>query len=145
MILSHQKFDYKNKCLIEKISIKAPFRFSTNFQDEACFIYFSEGKTKINSSLEQKTIEPQESVLLKCGTYFADLLKYSEADKYEILVFHLYPDLLRNIYVNEIPDFVKLFANKPLIQKIPKLVLDCIEYLLQLKKIVAFATRLILT
>jgi AraC family transcriptional regulator, exoenzyme S synthesis regulatory protein ExsA len=118
MILSHQKFDYKNKCLIEKIIIQAPFRFSTNFHDEACFIYYFEGKAKINSSVEQQEIEPKESVLLKCGTYFADLLKYSHAGKYEILVFHLYPDLLRNIYSDEIPDFIKPFPNKSLIQKL---------------------------
>lgn len=118
MILSHQKFDYKNRCLIEKIIIQAPFRFSTNFQDEACFIYFLEGKTKISSSDELQEIEPKESVLLKCGTYFADLLKYSHADMYEILVFHLYPDILRNIYSDEIPRFIEPVANKPLVQKL---------------------------
>jgi hypothetical protein len=118
MILSHQKFDLGNKCLIEKIIIQAPFRFSTNFQDEACFIYFSEGSTKINSALEHMPVNSRDSVLLKCGTYFADLLKYSQADKYEIVVFHLYPDVLRKIYANEIPAFVKTFDKKPTIQKI---------------------------
>jgi len=118
MILSHQKFDFGDKSLIEKINIQAPFRFSTNFQDEACFIYFSEGSTKINSTFEQIAINSQDSVLLKCGTYFSDLLKYSQADKYEIVVFHLYPDLLRKIYTNEIPAFIKPFDKKSLIQKI---------------------------
>lgn len=103
---------------MEKIIIKAPFRFATKFQNEACFIYFLEGKTKINSGQEQETIKAEESVLLKCGTYFADLLKYSEGDKYEILVFHLYPDILREIYTNEIPSFIKPSKNKSLIGKV---------------------------
>lgn len=107
MILKHQKFDFAKKCLIEKISIKAPFKFVTHFQNEACFIYFLEGKTKINSPQEQQIVQANESVLLKCGSYFADLLKYSTADRYEILVFHLYPDVLREIYTNEIPNFIE--------------------------------------
>src|SRR5690348_3586477 len=106
MVLSHQKFEFGDKCLIEKIIIEAPFRFNANFQDEACFIYFIEGETKVDSPREQQLIRAKESMLLKCGRYFADLLKYSTGEKYEILVFHLYPDLLRKIYAHEIPDFI---------------------------------------
>ena len=117
MILSHQKFDFEKKCLIEKIIIQAPFRFTGNFQNEACFIYFVEGKTQINSPYEQKEIAHEESVLLKCGNYFANLLKYSTAERYEILVFHLYPDILRKIYIDEIPTFIKPPNNKSFIHK----------------------------
>lgn len=118
MVVTHQKFDFGDKCLIEKVIIQAPFRFAVNFQDEACFIYFAEGKTKINSANEQTEIEHQESVLLKCGTYFADLLKYSNADRFEILVFHLYPDILRKIYKNEIPTFLKPSQKNAFIHKV---------------------------
>ena len=118
MILAHQKFDFGDKSLIEKIIIQAPFRFASNFHDEACFIYFLEGKTKINSPHEQKWVEPEESVLLKCGSYFSDLLKYSTAERYEILVFHLYPNILREIYSNEIPAFMMPAENKPFIHKV---------------------------
>jgi AraC-like DNA-binding protein len=118
MVEAHQKFDLGNKCLIEKIIIRAPFRFSTDFRDEACFIYFSEGKTKINSPHEQQEIKTGEAVLLKCGSYFADLLKYGTAEKYEILVFHLYPEVLREIYSHEIPAFIKPSENNSFIQKI---------------------------
>jgi AraC-like DNA-binding protein len=107
MIVDHQKFDLGDKCLIEKVIIRAPFRFTVNFHNEACFIYFLEGKTKINSPSEQKRVEPKNSVLLKCGSYFADLMKYSTSGMYEILVFHLYPDILRTIYKHELPAFVK--------------------------------------
>lgn len=118
MVLTHQKFDFNNKCLIEKVVIKAPFRFAVNFQDEACFIYFTEGKATINSASGQTPITQRESVLLKCGTYFADLLRYSNADRFEILVFHLYPDILRNIYKNEIPAFLKPSLKNSFIQKV---------------------------
>src|SRR5258708_1805654 len=100
MVLNHQKFDFGDKCLIEKVVLQAPFRFSINFHDEACFIYFLEGETKINSPYEQVRIEPEESVLLKCGSYFADLLKNSPAGKYEV------------------PSFVKHSENKSFIHKV---------------------------
>jgi AraC-like DNA-binding protein len=118
VVLTHQKFDFRDKCLIEKVIIQAPFRFAVNFQDEACFIYFAEGKTKINSANEQTEISHKESVLLKCGSYFADLLKYSDSDRFEILVFHLYPDVLRALYKNEIPAFLKRPSNKTFTHKI---------------------------
>jgi len=118
MILDHQKFDLRQRCLIEKVAIKAPFRLETDFQNEACFIYFLEGKTRMFSAVEQEAIETDESVLLKCGTYFADLLKYSSEDKFEIIVFHLYPELLRDLYTNQIPSFINPPENKKLIRKI---------------------------
>jgi AraC family transcriptional regulator, exoenzyme S synthesis regulatory protein ExsA len=118
MILNHQKFDFRNKCLIEKIVIQAPFRLNTVFQNEACFIYFLEGKAQIYSATEQASIETKESVLLKCGTYFADLVKNHAIEKYEILVFHLYPGILREIYADEIPSFIKPSPNKSFIHKI---------------------------
>lgn len=119
MILAHQKFDFEDKCLIEKIIIQAPFRFTASFQDEACFIYFLEGETKINSPHEQKRVESEESVLLNCGSYFSDLIKYSTAERYEIVVFHLYPEILRKIYSPEIPAFMKPSENKSFIRKVP--------------------------
>lgn len=118
MILNHQRFEFEDKCLIEKIVIQAPFRFSANFHDEACFIYFLEGQTMINSLYEQVRIQSEESVLLKCGSYFADLMKYSSADRYEILVVHLYPEILRRIYKHEIPAFVNNSENKSFVHNI---------------------------
>ena len=103
---------------MERVVIEAPFRYSVHFHDEACFVYFLKGRTAINSPYDQVGIEPEESVLLKCGSYFADLLKYSNAAQYEILVVHLYPDILRNIYKHEIPSFVKRSESKSFVHKI---------------------------
>ena len=118
MVLDHQKFDFRKKCLIEKVAIQAPFRFETAFQNEACYIYFLAGKTKIYSAIEEETIEAEESLLLRCGTYFADLLQFSSDKKFEIIVFHLYPELLREIYSNQIPSFIQPTQNKNSIRKI---------------------------
>lgn len=118
MILHHQKFDFKDHCLIEKVIIQAPFRFAVDFHNEACFIYFSEGTATLNSPHEQTRITPRESVLLKCGPYFADLIQQQTSGRYEILVFHLFPDILRTLYEHEIPSFVKPSEKKAFTRKV---------------------------
>lgn len=117
MILSHQKFQFRGKILIEKVIIRAPFRFKAEFHNEACFVYFLNGATNLNSPGEQLRIEREGAVLLKCGSYFADLLEYEDTRKYEVLVFHLYPDILRELYRDEIPAFVKPSERETFMQK----------------------------
>jgi AraC-like DNA-binding protein len=118
MILSHQKFDLGNQCLIEKVIIQAPFRMISRFQDEACFIYFSEGDTTVTSATERVEIHPNDAVLLKCGTYFSELMRHRSGNRFEILVFHLYPDMLRNIYKNELPSIIERPKDRTLADKL---------------------------
>jgi AraC-like DNA-binding protein len=118
MILFHHKFDFENKCLIEKMVIQAPFRFLTHFRDEACFIYFSEGRASINSARERVDIQPSDAVLLKCGTYFSELIRHRSGDRFEILVFHLYPEILRNIYKDELPSTIERAKDNKLADKL---------------------------
>lgn len=118
MVLNHQKFDFGDKCLIEKVTIQPPFRYSAFFPNEACFIHFSAGKVNINSPSGRVTVEQGDSVLLKCGNYFADLMKYGREKQYDILVVHLYPDIIRKIYKHEFPSFVKHPENRTFAEKV---------------------------
>ncbi|HXD78405.1 MAG TPA: AraC family transcriptional regulator [Puia sp.] len=118
MIISHKKFDLWGKTLIETIIIKPPYRLSVDFPQQACFIYYKKGKTQINSPAEQVLVGSDESVILNCGTYFANLLEYSDGDFYEILVFHLHADTLKKLYRQEFPAFLKKGNEQPYIQKI---------------------------
>ena len=118
MIINHQKLDYREKSLIEKVTIKAPFHFSVIFPDEACFIFFEKGETTIKSPFDQMPVKSNESVLLKCGTYFADFLKYAKNDEYQVIVFHLPKSVLQEIYQYEIPEFSEIKQKSTHIQKI---------------------------
>lgn len=117
MILNHQKFDYGATRLIEKVIIQAPFRFSVDFPDDACFIYFEEGNTLVNSAFEQIAISARESMLLKCGTYFSDLVAFPSSDRYEIIVIHLPQQVLRKIYKHEFPRLSGPVKSGPCINK----------------------------
>jgi len=118
MITSHKKFELWGKTLVETIIIQPPYRLSVVFPDQACFIYYKRGKALITSPAEQVLAGSDESVLLNCGTYFANLLEYSDDDFYEILVFHLHADTLKRLYSREFPDFLKKDPAHPYIQKI---------------------------
>lgn len=124
MILDHQKFNFKEKCLIEKVTVKAPFRFSVDFPDEACFIYFENGNSKINSPYDQVKVLSQESVLLKCGRYFSDLKVELDIQTYKIIVVHLPKNILKEIYIHEFPPVLNIHTTKNSIKKIgsPELV-----------------------
>jgi len=107
MITSHQKIDFDKHTLIEKVTITPPFHLTLNFPDDACFIFFDKGHTKINAPFEQKHIATNEAVLLRCGTYFSDLIPSLDNEDYEILVFHLPRVIIREIYQNEFPASLK--------------------------------------
>lgn len=107
MILSRHHFELEGKCVIEKLVIRTPFRYPAVFKNEACFIYVNDGNTTLASPNEKITIRVSESILLRCGHYFADLMQEAPSGTCEIFVVHLYPEILKTIYANEIPDFIK--------------------------------------
>src|SRR5690606_16909018 len=94
------------RTVIEKLTVLPPLRQNPIFQDEACFLYFSKGGSHINAPTENVTVKENESVLLKCGTYFADLFQNSASGICEVCVIHLFPDVLEKIFREEIPFFV---------------------------------------
>lgn len=120
MILDRKHFDLNNKCAIEKIVIKPPIMLGSIFQDEACFTYLKEGEMSITSPTDSLSIQAEESVLLKCGTYFSNAILKHPAKTCEVFAVHLYPGILKELYKNEFPNFIKGDTHKPYIQKIEK-------------------------
>ena len=107
MIKNRQVFEYQNQILIEKVTIKPPFRYEAIFQNEGCFIYVTGASSKIQSSEENFNIKNKEAVLFKCGTYFVDWLKNSENCTVEVIAVHLYPSILKKLYHQELPQLIK--------------------------------------
>lgn len=107
MILSRQHFDIADRAVIEKLVVQTPMRYCGLFQNEACFLHFKSGSMLLSSAAGKTTITASESVLLNCGNYFADLVQQKANATMEIVAVHLYPDLLKEIYKNEIPPSFK--------------------------------------
>ncbi len=107
MIVDRHVFEYEHKVLIEKIVMKTPFKFEGIFQNRGCFIYFKDRAPKLLSSENNMQIQSQEAVLLKCGTHFLDLLQQKEDETVEAIIVHLYPEILKKLYVGELPALIE--------------------------------------
>jgi AraC family transcriptional regulator, exoenzyme S synthesis regulatory protein ExsA len=117
MIIDRKHFDIKDHCVIEKLRIKTPYKYGAIFQNEACFVYVKDGEGIISSPTEKLRVNVSESILLKCGNYFAELIQKSKSQICEIFAIHLHQDILRELYKDEIPDFIKPDISKQYAQK----------------------------
>lgn len=106
MISARRTFNYQGQVLIEKMIIKPPFRYEAIFQDKGCFIYFKETGPKLASADNNAQLKGNEAVLLKCGSHFVDLLKNTEEGNVEVLVVHFFPEILKRLYANELPEII---------------------------------------
>lgn len=99
--------------LIEKATFKSPYKHEGIFQNEGCFLYIKGEGSKLLSSEDKIYVNSKEAVLLKCGTYFLDFLKDTEDDKLEVITFHLFPDILKDFYVKQLPALIEKNTRKP--------------------------------
>lgn len=118
MILSRQKFDMSGRVLIEKVIIQTPFQYDVLFQDEGCFFYFSGASSIFNAPNQSVEIKNEEAILLKCGSYFVDWLKKSKESSCIFYAIHFYPEILKDIYRNELPPYILQKNGRDFIQKI---------------------------
>ncbi len=107
MILSRSTFKYRNQVLVEKVKIRPPFRYETIFQNSGCFIYFKEQGPILLSSENNVRVKSNEAVLLKCGNHFLDLLREKENGEVEVIVVHLFPEVLKKLYIGELPSVIE--------------------------------------
>ncbi|MCR9066042.1 MAG: helix-turn-helix transcriptional regulator [Cytophagales bacterium] len=120
MLKSRKHIELHGRTIIEKLQVIPPLRQSPVFQDEACFLFFSEGGSEIAAPSEKVHIHEHEGVLLKCGTYFADLFANGRSGQCEVCVIHFFPDILQDIFKGEVPYFVKENKNTHYTQRIAK-------------------------
>ncbi|MBK0377855.1 helix-turn-helix domain-containing protein [Mucilaginibacter segetis] len=107
MLLKRETFNYKDQCVIEKLLIQPPHRFSTIFQDNACFLHFKNTDTVIWSATAKLDLTSDNTVLLKCGTYFADFIGNLAGEPSEVYAVHLYPGILKELYKSDFPATIK--------------------------------------
>lgn len=106
MILEYRKIELFGKLLFEKAVIKPPFKKTNPLSEEACFLYIMEGEYNSVSEKEQLRIKAREAVLLKCGNYLSQMFPPKDAEQYQAVAVHFYPDILRKIF-DKIPVFLK--------------------------------------
>ncbi len=107
MIIDRQTFKYQDKIIIEKIKMSTPFRYEAIFENSGCFIYFKDRAPKLMSAEQNVQVNSQEAVLLKCGNHFLEILKRTEEEEVEAIIVHLFPEVLKKLYSNELPKLIE--------------------------------------
>jgi AraC-like DNA-binding protein len=118
LISSRKHFDFKGKCILEKLTIEGSSRINIDFPTEACYLYVREGRIVVSGVNLAAPLTSNEAVVLNCGHYIADFVNASPHSITEVLAIHLHPDILHEIFRNELPAFVKADANPILPSKI---------------------------
>ncbi len=111
MVENRITFEYQGIVLIEKIKISTPLKYDATFQNRGCFIYFKERGPKLLSPENNIQLKGQEAVLLKCGSHFLDIISQTNSEEIEVTIIHLYPDLLKKLYIKELPVLLKKRSN----------------------------------
>ena len=107
MILEHQHFDISGKAILERVVFTPPLKAKTVMENEACMIYSVNGVSSLYSAEDTNGLQNQESVLMKCGSFINHWRVNEDDQPYEAIVIHLYPQILREIYKNQLPLFLQ--------------------------------------
>ncbi len=107
MIIEYKTIELFGKMLFEKVILIPPFKKPNPMPNEACFLYIIEGEYNSISEKEQLRIKSEESVLMKCGNYLSQMFA-SKSKKYQAVAVHFYPEILKKVYDNKVPEFLKI-------------------------------------
>ncbi|MBL4708820.1 MAG: helix-turn-helix transcriptional regulator [Flavobacteriales bacterium] len=124
MITESKIFSLFGKTVLNRISLNPPFEVQTQMNNEACFLYVLEGEQTSISATESVTAIKGESILEKCGNYLSKMRLVEKGRSTEFITIHLYPETIKAIYNNEIPDFLKPSANQKLVSGMVKIKKD---------------------
>ena len=109
MILEHKRYELFGKLTFEKLVIEPPFRKLNTMPNEACFFYVIDGVGETISEVDKIRIPTKESVLLKCGNYITRIPVTAATGPFQTIAVHFHPEILKRIYENDLP----LFLRKP--------------------------------
>lgn len=82
-------------------------------KDFACFFYMTEGTMSSYDVRGIHKVGAKEAVLKQCGNYVQRYIAEEQEEEVEAIAVYLYPNLLKEIYKNEIPSFLTPEATIP--------------------------------
>ncbi len=113
MIINRDTLDLYGKMLFETATVKPPFALPNPMPEEACLLFIKEGSQHAYGEVESIVAKEKESLLMKCGNYVAKMKGSDVTGHYQAVAIHFYPEILKRIFSNEIPSFLKSQGNLP--------------------------------
>lgn len=116
MIHKHQHYDLLGKIVLERVIFTPPLRLKERLDSEACLLYSIKGNSTLYDSKRKYDLNSNDGILMKCGNYFNHWHLNKDNSKNEAIAIHLYPDLIRYVYKDKLPDFlIAKKQNKPIV------------------------------
>lgn len=106
MISEHKKYELFGRMIFEKMVIIPPFKRESELSEEACFLHIVKGEHNIYAETASLKVQTNESVLMKCGNYLGKIPGNKNSAKYEAIVIHFHPEVIRKVYGDNVPDFL---------------------------------------
>ncbi len=107
MILDHRKYELFGKIAFEKVILVPPASKPYPMDNEACFLYVMEGEMESFSAIDRAGCRAEESLLMKCGNYLSRMIPTNTSGNYQAFAVHFHPDVLKKVYGNDLPGFLK--------------------------------------
>ncbi len=120
-MITSQIISFKGMPLFQKARFKAPFIMEGEIKDFACFFYMVQGSMLSYDARGEHTISVREAILKNCGQYVQKYIGINDTDECEAIAVFLYPELIKEIYKDQVPSFLisdsvpvpkKLIGNK---------------------------------
>ncbi|WP_306641348.1 helix-turn-helix domain-containing protein [Sanyastnella coralliicola] len=99
--------EFKGMPLFQKARFRTPFIMQGDIKDFACFFYMVQGSLISYDRRGVHKISDKDAILKNCGSYIQEYVSSSSNEECEAIAVYLYPDLLKEIYKNEVPSFLK--------------------------------------
>jgi len=98
--------EFKGMPLFQKAVFNSPQVMQGTLESFACFFYMVEGSMVSYDARGAHRISEKEAITKNCGSYVQKFIHSQETEKCEAIAIYLYPELLQEIYKNEIPNFI---------------------------------------
>lgn len=79
--------------MVEKVVVRAPYRYEAAFRSQGCYLYFERGRCVLWSSTECRQSTTPGGMLLECGAYCVDFLDCGD-EPAVVYAVHLYADTI---------------------------------------------------
>jgi len=112
MVLETNIIEFKGMPLFQRARIKTPMDMQGAIEDFACFFYLVEGNMLSYDSRGLHKIGEKEAVIKNCNNYVQRYQPRNGEEECEVIAVYLYPELLKTIYKDEIPSFLKTDGNQ---------------------------------
>ena len=106
MIHEHQHFNLLGKIVLERVVFTPPLKLLEKLNHEACLLYPIKGNATLYESEMKHPLMEGTGLLMKCGNYLNHWHQNKYNSENEVIGIHLYPELIKQIYNDNIPKFL---------------------------------------